>query len=347
MYMTKSKAFELAIKELNKRKERAELENEKRLQQIRTDFPDIQEVRNKMSEMGMKIYFILQNSPDPQKALEEMKKRNLEAQQMLTELLKSHNLPEDYLDVPYTCKECHDTGSNRTTGKRCDCLTILANKIWAENLCISSPIKLTSFSTIDERYFQYSTNPQKMKRYFHNAMIYAENFSPQYQSIIMRGKTGLGKTHLALAIANQVIQKGYTVLFDKAQNILEIAENEKFSKDGNVANAINMFLDVDLLVIDDFGSETNTDFARTVLYRIIDRRLQGNQPTIITTNLTFEQMQEFYDFRIVSRILGQYMILNFDGIDLRMIMRKEKEGEKPKKSEEFVYKDFSDFTAKN
>lgn len=345
MYMTKSKAFELAYKELEKRKERAELENERRLEQIRTDYPDIQEVRNRISEMGMKIFFVLQNSTNPDKALNEIRKRNLEAQEMIKLLLRSHNLPEDYLEIPYTCKDCKDTGSNQTTGKRCDCLTILANQIWAKNLCTDSPIKLTSFDTIDERYFQFSTDPEKMRKYYLNALSYAKKFEPHSSSIIMRGKTGLGKTHLALAIANEVVKKGYTVLCDNAQNIIEIAESEKFSKDGDFANAINMFLDVDLLVIDDVGSEVSTEFARTVMFRIIDGRLRQNQSTIITTNLTFEQMKQFYDYRIVSRILGVYQILNFDGTDLRIVMRKQKE--EARKNGEPVYRDFSDFVERN
>ena len=127
--------------------------------------------------------------------------------------------------------------------------------------------------------------------------------------------------------------------------LAEIAESEKFSKDGDFANAINMFLDVDLLVIDDVGSEVSTEFARTVMFRIIDGRLRQNQSTIITTNLTFEQMKKFYDYRIVSRILGLNQILNFDGTDLRIVMRKQKE--EARKNGEPVYRDFSDFVERN
>ena len=345
MYMTKSKAFELAVEELGKRKERAELENERRRELIETNYPDIQEVRNRISEMGMRIFFIMQNNPDPQKALEELRKRNAEAQKMIKSLLLSHNLPEDYLETPYFCKECNDTGSNKKTGKRCECLTVLANQIWAKNLCTNSPIQLTSFDTINAMYFQFSSDPNKMRRYYQNAVVYADSFRPHCPSIIMRGKTGLGKTHLALAIANEVIKKGYTVLCDNAQNIIEIAESEKFSKDGDFASAISMFLDVDLLVIDDVGSEVSTEFARTVMFRIIDGRLRQNQSTIITTNLTFEQMKQFYDYRIVSRILGVYQILNFDGTDLRIVMRKQKE--EARKNGEPVYRDFNDFIERN
>lgn len=327
MYMTKSKAFELAYEELEKRKERAELENERRLEQIRTDYPDIQEVRNRISEMGMKIFFVLQNSKDPDKALNEIRKRNLEAQEMIKLLLRSHNLPEDYLEIPYTCKDCKDTGSNQTTGKRCDCLTILANQIWAKNLCTDSPIKLTSFDTIDERYFQFANNPEKMKKYFYILKDYAKYFKPRNSSIMIRGRTGLGKTHLALAIANEVIKKGYAVIYENAQNIVEIAENEKFSKNGDMANLINTLLDVDLLVIDDFGSEMSTEFSRSVLYKIIDSRLQQEQSTIITTNLAFKDINQTYDYRISSRILGKYQIYNLEGEDLRMILRKEHEKE--------------------
>ena len=86
------------------------------------------------------------------------------------------------------------------------------------------------------------------------------------------GGTGLGKTHLSLAIANVAINKGYSVIYGTAQNILGDLQNENFGRLDNLKYRENEILDVDLLILDDLGTEFKNAYTVSLLYNIINTR---------------------------------------------------------------------------
>jgi len=134
----------------------------------------------------------------------------------------------------------------------------------------------------------------------------------------MHGATGLGKTHLSLAIANVVAEKGYRVIYDTAHNILSSLEREKFSY-SNTGEREKEILDCDLLIIDDLGSEFSTQFTVAAIYNIVNTRINRSKPVIISTNLTEKELEEKYTQRVTSRIIGNYVSLLFIGKDIRQI----------------------------
>ena len=135
------------------------------------------------------------------------------------------------------------------------------------------------------------------------------------------GGTGLGKTHLSLAIANVVINRGYSVIYGTAQNILGDLQNENFGRIDNLKYRENEILDVDLLILDDLGTEFKSAYTVSCLYNIINTRLSAKLPTIISTNYSIDEIESIYDQRTTSRIIGGYSTLILTGNDIRYIKK--------------------------
>ena len=137
----------------------------------------------------------------------------------------------------------------------------------------------------------------------------------------MLGKTGLGKTHLSLAILGVVINKGYSVYYNSVQNIMDRLQKEHFGKTTYNEDSIEGDLyESDLLILDDLGAEFSTQFTVAELYNILNTRMINSKPIIISTNLTVREIEEKYSQRIASRIVGSCMPLQFCGRDIRQIL---------------------------
>ena len=256
--------------------------------------------------------------------LEEQKKLSLETQENIRMLLKKHDLPENYLEPDYTCKKCSDTGF--VDGKMCDCFKELLKKnVYTEAKKIS-PLSFCRFEDFSLDYYPTETNPEygcspreRMADILAFCKGYAADFDTSSQSILMAGETGLGKTHLSLSIAGEVINRGYTVVYNSAQNIFTELNREHFGKGDPSFGYETLLLDCDLLVMDDLGAEFSTSFTHSALYNIINTRINSSLPTIISTNYSLKEIEEKYTRRISSRIIGEYAILNFIGRDIRQL----------------------------
>ena len=133
------------------------------------------------------------------------------------------------------------------------------------------------------------------------------------------GNTGLGKTFLSSAIANEMLKKGKNVLYQTASVMLDSIIDYRFGKT-NDSNILKSILNVDLLIIDDLGTENPNNLRSSELFNIINTRLLNQNKvtkTIISTNLNLRNLYSNYDERIVSRFIGNYDICYFFGEDIR------------------------------
>jgi len=147
---------------------------------------------------------------------------------------------------------------------------------------------------------------------------YADEFTPSSKGIFMEGPTGLGKTHLSLSIASKVIEKGYTVVYGTAYDLLRQVEEENFGRTEN-KDTLNNILDADLLILDDLGAEFNSPFNLSAVYNIIDTRCNRGKATIISSNLNLAELEERYSRRLVSRLISLFTYLRFIGRDVRQL----------------------------
>mgnify|MGYP001198377077 CR=1 FL=1 len=322
-----SNIYNKALDIINKRRYTAKSKNEQHFIEVENKIPEIKEINRHLAQTSYNLFKIIQEGQDISQKVENLQKQNLQAQEMVNQLLLQNGFPQNYLDVIYTCSDCFDTGY--VNGSQCKCLKDLIGKLSVEELNSHSQIKLCNFSSFNLNYYKGITTSEDpnchktMSNIFQFCQRYAENFSLSSSGIFMLGKTGLGKTHLSLSIAEVLIKNGWNVLYDSTINYLRQIEKEHFGRDLN-GNTLQILLDADLIILDDLGSEYDTSFYVATIYNIINTRLNKNLPTIINTNLTPQELERKYDSRIVSRLFTMYTYLKFTGNDVRQIRAIEK-----------------------
>lgn len=130
-----------------------------------------------------------------------------------------------------------------------------------------------------------------------------------------------GKTFLTNCIAKELLNKRKTVLYQTAPNMMDNIISYRFGNK-DLKNYYDDLLNVDLLIIDDLGTESINNVKLSELFNILNSRLlnQNNKitKTLISTNLSLESIFKTYDERIISRIMGYYTKCRFFGDDLRL-----------------------------
>ena len=261
----------------------------------------------------------------------DIRRRNLELQAQRAELLHTLGYEPDALDPTPACTKCGDSGW--AGAEMCTCLKELCAQ--EQMKALTALLNLTDEQNFDRlRLDVYSDQPwegkrspwENMKRVVTVCEGFARRF-PDYplHNLLLSGGTGLGKTFLSGCIAREVSGRGYSVVYDTAISLFSTFEAKKFSRDlGQERQArddTRRYLNCDLLILDDLGSELTTPLAQSTLYEVVNTRLQSGLHTIISTNLSIEQISARYTPQVVSRLAGAYQELTFYGDDIRLMRR--------------------------
>ncbi|MCR4925694.1 MAG: ATP-binding protein [Clostridiales bacterium] len=315
--------YERAKKELEKRRATAQAERDLRHSNLILNHPEIVELEKQMANASLEL--IRSAAQGKKVEIQRLKQQSLDAQAKRREIVVSEGYPEDYLDIPYSCKKCEDTGF--IDGRMCDCFEKTLKAISYADLCKISPVKKSGFEDFKIELYpsdldEHGVSPRKQMNDIATYCInYANDFSLSSPSLLFSGKTGLGKTHLSLAIADKVIDKGYNLIYGSAQNLLNKVENEHFGRGDSKTETLDKMLDCDLLILDDLGAEFSTQFTVATIYNIINSRMLTSLPTIISTNLNPQELEDRYTERVTSRIISSYIPLMFCGKDIRQIKK--------------------------
>lgn len=314
--------YEKAKRILDKRREQAELDAEERREALESQSPELRSVNRAIAQAGLRAFKAVTHGENAKLHLAELKKENLALEQRQKQLLEDLGLPDDALEVHYSCPKCEDTGV--CNHHYCDCFLDLVKKLSYDELNASAPAKHCSFGSFTLERYKGMTDPdtgddvfEHMRQVRQFCMDWASDFGKGSQSLLLYGKTGLGKTHLSLAIANAVIEKGFHVLYASTYNLLSDIERERFNKQQFDESPERLALDADLLILDDLGAEFNSKFNKAAIYNLINTRELTGAPTIISTNLMYDEIAREYDERVYSRIMGSYVPLLFMGRDGR------------------------------
>lgn len=309
-----------ANQELRNRRERRNADRERRRRDCFAKLPRLSEIDLSMIQTGIDLSRIVLEGQDVAAEVNQLSQKHQRLVKERTALLAQLGHPADYLTPPPVCAACEDSGYTDTA--RCACLDKLLRDIASSKLNSESPLQLCSFDSFKLDYYpnredQYGINIRdKMAETFTYLKSYADHFSLASRNLFMWGAPGLGKTHLALAIAGTVIEKGYSVIYMPAQNLVSRLEHEHFSA-GVAEEVETAFLECDLLIIDDLGTEFSNSFVQAALYNVINSRILSCRPTIISTNLEFAALRERYPDRIISRLTGCFADYCFVGEDIR------------------------------
>lgn len=316
-----SRFYRQAEAELNERKLRSERLLAAHESEIAQKSPEIIGIQHEISATASKIIsLILDKNENFEREFGAIQQNNLYLQQLLREKLVRLGYPADYLDPPHMCKICGDTGV--VDGKRCSCITEAARRLAAEELNRSTPLKLCNFDDFSLAYYDDKqltalgcTAREAMSANYKICRQYAENFHLPSNGILMRGATGLGKTHLSLSVASLVLNSGYSVIYGSAPDLFRKIEQEHFGRsDGDT---VEMLQSADLLILDDIGAEFESKFYVSAFYGIINNRMNSGAPTIINTNCDLGELNARYGDRILSRLMTLEQLI-FVGSDVRI-----------------------------
>lgn len=320
--------YEKALTQIKKRRANAEKLAEERKAELEEKCPDLKYINEKLMNTGNLIVKALsaKSGEEVVDILLKLRKDNNELNKEKKAILTAMGLPEDYLDVHYTCEKCSDTGfyeeRDEIKGvsygtKLCSCHIDMLKKLASEEMSMQTPLELSSFDDFDLSYYKNDKETlEQMKYIFKTCVSYSQNFDLDSPSLLFYGRTGLGKTHLSLSIANEIIHKGFNVIYGSVNNFFAKIEYEKFNK-GNDTYTLDLLCSADLLILDDLGMEFATPFTNSALYTVINTRICRNLPTIISTNLSPDELRDKYHESIVSRIVGTFETLEFLGKDIR------------------------------
>ena len=314
--MANNEIFERAKGEIDRRREAARAEADGRAEILRSESPEIAKIDAELSTTGMQLFRAACFGED----VTAIRQRNKELQQRRREIVVSLGYPEDYDQLHYSCEKCSDSGYIDGF-KMCSCLRELIIKGRIEESAMGKLIEKQSFDNFDLSVYSYDPKLQeRMKMVLAIAKNYVRDFGTKRENLLLIGKTGTGKTHVSTAIARELIHKGYDVIYDSTQNIISDFEADRFRNNyGREENKADKYLDCTLLILDDLGTEFTNAFTVSTLYNLLNARQNKGLATIISTNLSPDELSAKYEDRIYSRIIGNgTKVLPFDGKDRRV-----------------------------
>ncbi len=321
-------AYSLANAEIAKIRKDNKDEQRRRENEVRLAAPEYSNVEAKLSAGGLALSKrVLSGKCD----ISDIRTHIENAQKERAAILSRLSLPSDYLDEIYSCKDCRDTGFDEK-GSRCHCLKNMISKYIGINSNLTEAMREQTFDNFDFSLFinqpDIKGRPVEkiVKTIFDKALNFSDTFDKTEANLFMCGSAGTGKSYISSCIANRVLARGFSVYYQSAFQLLDMLEKLKFGRyDDDEAvqadYATKYAYDVDLLIIDDVGTEFVSSYSSAALFDIINSRLMASKSTVISSNLSLSKVDETYGTRLASRIAGSYDVLAFVGADLRRIKK--------------------------
>lgn len=299
------------------KEQQAREDADRRAAALRATLPGLAEVDMALAATAGKIMdAIRQGKNGLEERLAAVQEENRALQEKKKELLLSAGYPADHTKPRYECALCNDQGY--TDGKMCDCFKRALAEESIRQSGISHLLESESFEN-----FSFDYYPDQLQ--IAQTVSICKRFANDLQgNLLLTGGTGLGKTHLSSAIVGRVIKEGHYAVYVTVTELIADYEYERFSRSwgDDSPSRTDKYKECELLVLDDFGTEVDNQFTASSLYTLLNDRLNRGLPTVISTNLSPEEIKNRYVERIASRILGEYSILVFRGTDIRQQKRR-------------------------
>lgn len=312
--------IERILREYEEKRSLNRAEHERRLSEIYAKIPEYEELDRLIPDYSASLASaLISGNGKKEELLSNLHKKIEYTAERKRELLRFYSYPEDFLDPIFECKLCSDTGY--ADGKRCDCFNKkIVNKLYEQsNLC--NLIKLNNFGIMKDSYYKGDALVRFKRAVAMCKRLIASYDTGDFFNILFLGTVGSGKTFLSVACAKEILDKGYFVSYFSATDFFEQLGSVTFNSSNiNEKKAVyDDILNCDLLVIDDLGTELVNAFVSSQLFNCINERALKSKPTIISTNLDFEEMRARYSDRVFSRLISGYKVCELSGNDIRLM----------------------------
>lgn len=325
------KALSRARKTIHERRQRNEAELKRRRGEVYSLDSEFERLDAEMIQLMTELALsALKRGENAGVTVRNAKDRSREIIGRRGELLREYGRSDDYLDEIHDCEACLDTGY--VEGRECSCLEEAYSLEMSRQLTSMLNIGSQCFEKFDLRLYEPGGGAksadkvrEEMSGVFESCRGFAVHFGEHTDNLLFQGGTGLGKTFLSACVAKTVSEKGFSVVYDTCISVIDAFETQKFDRNAEnsaeISSQIKRYLGCDLLIFDDLGTEMTTVFTQSTLYTLINTRLIGGKQTIISTNLSDEELERRYTPQIVSRIRGEYEVLQFVGRDIRAVKK--------------------------
>ena len=264
-------------------------------------------------------------------------------------LLKQHGYSSDYLEPIYNCPFCQDTGylqpsSHATVAtdstsasdaadfdvagisggrEKCRCFRQKEIALLYEQSNIQKTIEKENFSTLSFEYYE-GEDRKRFQEAVRISLDFVQNFEQDYQNLFFYGTVGTGKSFLSGCIARELLQTGHSVIYFSSAGLFDTLA--RYSFDAKAKETLyNFYKDLyncDLVIIDDLGTEVTNSFVTSQLFGCLNERYLRRKATIISTNLSLEELRDRYSDRIFSRITSNFTICKLSGPDIRIYKKR-------------------------
>ena len=288
-----------------------------RTQEIYQRFPEIRQIDTQISELAEE--FADSFTTKGGMTFDEYRLKLSDLRMEKEALLKCYHIPPEALKMQYRCPDCQDTGY--IDNERCHCLKQRMIDEMYQQSNLREILKDENFSTLSYKYYDVE-NMEQMQVAIETCKKFAENFDKTFENILLCGTVGIGKTFLSNCIAKEVLDQGHSVLYLSAFQLFDLLAKNSFSgntpKEDSVAKQYPHIFESDLLIIDDLGTELANSFTMAGFFLVINERILRKKSTLISTNLSPEELLNTYTERTTSRIISNYSMIRLSGSDIRL-----------------------------
>ncbi|MCC8163510.1 MAG: ATP-binding protein [Lachnospiraceae bacterium] len=305
--------YDAIMREYDRRQYRHYREQLARTDEIYARFPRIREIQEEVSACSVQKAEQLFDGDSL--ALQTLREQLNDLQQEREKILTEAGYPADYLDMQYTCPDCHDTGY--IGHRKCHCFHQEEIRFLYSSSHLEAVLEKENFSTL--RMDVYDAQQREvMGDILQSCHAFADDFHPGEKNLLFYGPVGTGKTFLSNCIAKSLLDQGYSVIYFTSFQLFALLSRSISTTPGQPRESCDPLLQCDLLILDDMGTELPNSFTVSRLFQILNERALAGKSTVISTNLSMQEFQNTYSERIFSRIMSSYTLLKFTGGDIRI-----------------------------